>query len=1626
MRLSQTILISLLAAFCLFFSSSAVAQSASGIVIDRIIDRAHEQCQTWVEGCAAVDISIDRNSLSQEAPGDGSLPRVTVPDPTGLIIGFNFDTLCSRMVFNKGDYSNICREVINCIMKTGVCTIQDCFNNITNAATDSDMYQNIKQCGVLCSLDPKNNACGYTQCLTQITDKIYLAANGNFSLSGGLFDPVDKHCCTVLTKVFEQDGGEVSSEVDKPGIREWCTFINAGLQCGESALQYADKLDEPGFKLPTNVIATCCQPDLLNFMQEKNVLGENTVKSIRKGCNFSTSVDCAIQIATSIATKQFFDKDQDNGVLAKPLFNACCRSNSLDFMDTVNSLIFKNYHQAAPPPTGGNPDDFPDLTPAEKAKITTEKVKDIFNYGCALTKAFSCVDGLRAAISGTIHAIPGNYDNNNGSGFGNFISTAATGTIGTLGDITEAFLGQSGNLLGNVAQCASNNSSLSNVKGSTQVGPEHADNIVKYCCPSNNPSLLTLFPDDLSDLTTIDDPFDTSPAPAQIQVTKRQLVKLKLDKACSYVQLAKCSTQLGRQIGSAISCTGNDVTVIQRIRSLIPLDGGTVAACCPQESGGGIKVNAMPWPDDLKNVLTQACKWNQGLACADSIVDIFLGGDATKIKKKADPEDTTTPDNTDTEKDEVADAMTTELTNEAGNNAADLQQKMKDKEDKYWAEPAFFDRATCLSSVAPNNMRRPISKIFRMPPSFIANCCAPAMQARAVSSTPGVSNPSVNFFDMIEQTLPGMNTFLEGTCKVARIAECAASIAENTLAYPDVGTSLSDVSDKPTNLDPSGALETDSNNKSTALEVIDRIGCLVPLPDDLRSSCCPGENSGIDIAAIVPPGTADKMSKICNWSTILECGEALAAFAGLSTNAFTPDDAESATTPPTTETALTNKINSINTSTDYSLNPLLPQYVVARCCPNSHISNIGSETVTMPGGQTTPVRRIRDISEAIPDSWVLSLNPSDAIKKVLEQFGIKEYAPASDPGDYKVEDILDGMCRTARTYQCSGALFSHVGKTLTQENKKSVFNKILETAVLPDDIQTACCPGGENGCVVDNYGYQTCTSIEDIAPSFIAKPLKTACGISNLLECASQIVEKTGSSTLWSLPVTPTTGGILNFATANDTPPNFSLKVLNREVVDACCSAVATGIDFMQDNLLTKAADAVTQSGGTPGTIGDPAGTKLDIENVCNTIGDANYCVAEVLNHFKLNHDNGDCKEQCIQEVNDVHKATCENEAYAIAADITFTPTQDVELNFLNGLANDFEAEFIKNHIENCIKEKYEECLVNLGGGCQNIGKWMPPKECCDLANTGAAKIFKDYDFATINGLVGLDDVQFKAAGQTITPPTVSVRSAIQQLCKPLPQFLKKRRACLNAMTRESVPGQANKFRFKVTAECCPLIHDLANLIVGGTGLSGSAASYGFYCYGGVCPSECFAVDGLDGLCKPKVTMSNQQNIPQTCKQSPSADVAECQHCMIDALEPTEDNFKIQDIQIETAAGLVVITLEAGHGLEPNDSIIITDVNGMEELNDNRYQVIVSGDDITLASMQGVLINGSLFTAYIDGGNITPLVMQRRWRKQYYGCDKAGECQAKKCSDANTPSGCPAAESCHYPTINQDIEPYCM
>lgn len=76
------------------------------------------------------------------------------------------------------------------------------------------------------------------------------------------------------------------------------------------------------------------------------------------------------------------------------------------------------------------------------------------------------------------------------------------------------------------------------------------------------------------------------------------------------------------------------------------------------------------------------------------------------------------------------------------------------------------------------------------------------------------------------------------------------------------------------------------------------------------------------------------------------------------------------------------------------------------------------------------------------------------------------------------------------------------------------------------------------------------------------------------------------------------------------------------------------------------------------------------------------------------------------------------------------------------------------------------------------------------------------------------------------------------------------------------------------------------------------------------------------------------------------------------------------DITGITQANPAVMTVESGHNLVNGDSITITTVTGMTEVNDQTYFVSVSGDDLTLYSDSGLTtqINSTGFSSYLSGG----------------------------------------------------------
>lgn len=80
-----------------------------------------------------------------------------------------------------------------------------------------------------------------------------------------------------------------------------------------------------------------------------------------------------------------------------------------------------------------------------------------------------------------------------------------------------------------------------------------------------------------------------------------------------------------------------------------------------------------------------------------------------------------------------------------------------------------------------------------------------------------------------------------------------------------------------------------------------------------------------------------------------------------------------------------------------------------------------------------------------------------------------------------------------------------------------------------------------------------------------------------------------------------------------------------------------------------------------------------------------------------------------------------------------------------------------------------------------------------------------------------------------------------------------------------------------------------------------------------------------------------------------------------------DQNYNITAI---TQANPGVMTVEAGHNLVNGDSIVVTGVNGMTEVNDQTYFVSVSGNDLTLYSDSGLTtqVNTTGFAAYISDG----------------------------------------------------------
>ena len=72
-----------------------------------------------------------------------------------------------------------------------------------------------------------------------------------------------------------------------------------------------------------------------------------------------------------------------------------------------------------------------------------------------------------------------------------------------------------------------------------------------------------------------------------------------------------------------------------------------------------------------------------------------------------------------------------------------------------------------------------------------------------------------------------------------------------------------------------------------------------------------------------------------------------------------------------------------------------------------------------------------------------------------------------------------------------------------------------------------------------------------------------------------------------------------------------------------------------------------------------------------------------------------------------------------------------------------------------------------------------------------------------------------------------------------------------------------------------------------------------------------------------------------------------------------------------TQANPGVMTVEAGHNLSTGDSIVVTGVVGMTEVNDQTYFVSVSGNDLTLYSdsAMSTQVNTTGFSAYSSAGN---------------------------------------------------------
>lgn len=84
---------------------------------------------------------------------------------------------------------------------------------------------------------------------------------------------------------------------------------------------------------------------------------------------------------------------------------------------------------------------------------------------------------------------------------------------------------------------------------------------------------------------------------------------------------------------------------------------------------------------------------------------------------------------------------------------------------------------------------------------------------------------------------------------------------------------------------------------------------------------------------------------------------------------------------------------------------------------------------------------------------------------------------------------------------------------------------------------------------------------------------------------------------------------------------------------------------------------------------------------------------------------------------------------------------------------------------------------------------------------------------------------------------------------------------------------------------------------------------------------------------------------------------------------PGEPQFAISGA---TQANPVVLTVPSTHTLVATDYVVIRGVVGMVELNDNTYQVAsVTSTTVTLDELDGTTLDGSGFTGYTSGGDVT-------------------------------------------------------